>query len=128
LHRLSQLVEAQGKRLLSCSSTAVELASSKLATFQMLSAAGVACVPTWRADSWMKQQMTGGIWVAKPDDGVSSEGCYCLSDVKALDNWLQGREHTHIVQPCRVGVAASLSMLCRDGRAWLLSCNRQLVC
>lgn len=127
LHRLTGMVEAEGKRLLGCSSAAVELAGSKFDTFQALTAAGVACVPSWRADVWMRQQAMGESWVAKPDDGVSCEDSCCLNDVEALRGWLRGREHTHVVQPWRNGAAASLSMLCRDGRAWLLSCNRQLV-
>jgi predicted ATP-grasp superfamily ATP-dependent carboligase len=42
--------------------------------------------------------------------------------------WLkQGRLDSHVVQPWLPGEAASLSVLCRSGEAWLLSANRQLV-
>jgi predicted ATP-grasp superfamily ATP-dependent carboligase len=31
----------------------------------------------------------------------------------------------YLAQPYQQGIAASISMLCRNGKAWLLSCNRQ---
>src|SRR5690606_25860362 len=57
------------------------------------------------------------------------EDIICLGDKEQAIAWLKqaGREHTHIVQPLCVGEPASLSMLCRDGEAWLLSCNRQRI-
>ncbi|HEY8355291.1 MAG TPA: ATP-grasp domain-containing protein [Methylophilaceae bacterium] len=126
LYRLTSMVESRGKVLLGCPSAAVELAGSKLATYRTLTAAGIPCVPSWRGDVWL-QQPEAGIWVVKPDDGVSCEGCRCFSDIETLRQWLEGRECSYIIQPWRDGIAASLSMLCRDGHAWLLSCNRQVV-
>jgi len=66
--------------------------------------------------------------VAKPDDGAGCEDTISLSAPDEMSAWLrQNRQSTHVVQPMRNGMACSLSMLCRNGRAWLLSCNRQLV-
>jgi predicted ATP-grasp superfamily ATP-dependent carboligase len=48
-----------------------------------------------------------------------------FDDIQLLQAWLKGREHTHIIQPFQIGDAASFSMLCKNGKAYLLSCNRQ---
>lgn len=130
LSRLTELVESQDKRLIGCGSAAVNLASSKHATFEALTNAGIACVPTWRASDWVLQshyglQVPG--WIAKPDDGVSCEGSIYERDSDELRSWLRNREYDYVVQPWREGEAASISMICRDGHGWLLSCNRQLV-
>ncbi|PKO24538.1 MAG: hypothetical protein CVU35_08775 [Betaproteobacteria bacterium HGW-Betaproteobacteria-8] len=130
LHRLTELVLARGKLLLGCPPSVIALAASKLETCRVLSAAGISCVPTWSARAWLEQSPDANEqgWVAKPDDGAGCEDTVHSYDIGQMADWLrQGRQATHIVQPMRGGVACSLSMLCRDGRAWLLSCNRQLV-
>jgi predicted ATP-grasp superfamily ATP-dependent carboligase len=130
LLKLSELVTARGKLLFGCPPSAVRPAASKLETCSILSAAGIPCVPTWSARIWLEQYRDSKAqgWVAKPDDGVGCEDTVHLRDADAMNAWLrQGRESTHVVQPMRDGVACSLSMLCRNGIAWLLSCNRQLV-
>lgn len=130
LLRLTELVAKHGKLLLGCPSSAVRLAASKLTTIRALTRAGIDCVPTCSTQEWLAgTRFSGeGGWVIKPDDGVSCEGSIHLHDDMEVDEWLmQNRQLTYIVQPWRPGLAASLSMLCRDGRAWLLSCNRQMV-
>ena len=69
-----------------------------------------------------------GKYVAKPDDGVGCEDTRCFDDFAQMQTWLQqGRQTSHVIQPWLAGEAASISMLCRNGQAWLLSCNQQLV-
>ncbi|PKO52129.1 MAG: hypothetical protein CVU26_07190 [Betaproteobacteria bacterium HGW-Betaproteobacteria-2] len=130
LLKLTELVMARGKLLLGCPPSVIGLTASKLETCRVLSAAGIPCVPTWSAQAWLEQFRDSKEqgWVAKPDDGAGCEDTVHSCDIGQMTDWLrQGRQSTHIVQPMRSGMACSLSMLCRDGRAWLLSCNRQLV-
>ncbi len=66
--------------------------------------------------------------MAKPDDGAGCEDTIQLRDPDEMSDWLRrNRQSTHVVQPMRYGMACSLSMLCRNGYSWLLSCNRQLI-
>lgn len=126
LARLTRVIERSGKCLLGSSSPAVQLAGSKRLTAQRLQACGVSVVPTVLPAQF---EMLPGPWVAKPDDGAGCEDTRYFDDKGALARWLkgQGRELTHVVQPYVAGAALSLSVLCRGGRAWLLSANRQRV-
>ncbi len=131
LARLAEEVVAQGKQLLGPTPEAIRLASSKYATYCLLHDAGVQMVPTCRAGTWAEFSSSypeETLWVIKPDDGVSCEGVTIFSQTSAVQpDLLNVASHDLIVQPYRSGVAASISMLCRDGEAWLLSCNQQLV-
>lgn len=126
LERLSRLVAQHGKCLLNSSPDAVALAASKYATCRKLADAGLAVAPTFRCGEALPPQ--AGLWVAKPDDGVGCEMTRC-GERNALLEWLRdtGGQETHVLQPYLPGIPASLSMLCREGQAWLLSANRQRV-
>jgi tyramine---L-glutamate ligase len=127
LERLSLLVLRHGKRLLNSSPEAVAIAASKRATLSVLADAGLDVTPTFLPDDDLPTY--DGRWVAKPDDGIGCEDSRYFDDTADLRAWLgqQGRMRTHVIQPYLAGTAASLSMLCKDGRTWLLSCNRQMV-
>lgn len=126
LLRLTELVNSHHKTLLGCGVEGVKLASSKLATYLALQAAGVCTVPTYKPQDWPKDQRMH--WVAKPDDGVGCEGSAYFATSETLVNWIaQGREASHIIQPFQTGIPASISMLCKRGQAWLLSCNQQKI-
>lgn len=131
LLRLTEYVIAQGKPLLGCPASMVKLTTSKFQTYQALKQAGVAVVATYAIDEWLSMlpQVDQGLsWVIKPDDGVSCEDAVCLDQISDIVDWIeQGGRMTHIVQPLILGEPASLSMLCRNGVAWLLSCNRQKI-
>lgn len=125
LERLSQLAVAHGKCLLGSMPQAVALAASKRAMATALTVAGVPAVPTYLPEAVPNEKACA--WVTKPDDGVGCTGTRHFADTAALHAWLgQGaRAPSCVVQPYSDGIPASISMLCRDGRAWLLSCNRQ---
>jgi predicted ATP-grasp superfamily ATP-dependent carboligase len=126
LTRLTAMVNGQHKTLLSSSIEAVRLAASKYATCQALQAAGVNAVSTYTFGDW--PQNNPGPWVAKADDGVGCENSCYFESSAALLSWMrQGRESTHIIQPYQKGIPASISMLCHEGCAWLLSCNTQKI-
>lgn len=126
LSRLTELANRQHKILLGCPLEAVNLAASKYATYQVLRQAEICTVPTYRLANW--PQHSTNTWVAKPDDGVGCEDSGYFESSAALLDWMkQGRQNTHIIQPYHKGVPASISMLCKQGQAWLLSCNKQKI-
>jgi predicted ATP-grasp superfamily ATP-dependent carboligase len=131
LLQLTEIVTAQDKLLIGCPSSAVKLTSNKLHTYYALLHAGIDVVPTYTAGQWLagdRQDEPASGWVIKPVDGVGCEDTVIRGKASDVAAWLeQGRQLSHIVQPRRSGEAASLSMLCLDGQAWLLSCNRQKV-
>lgn len=123
---LTELVIGQGKVLLGCGVDSVTLSSSKLATCQAMQSAGIEVVPTYETARFPAQQF--GRCVVKPDDGAGCEGALVFSGAQEFKEWLAGvPEGIYVAQPYLSGTPASLSMLCKDGRAWLLSCNLQKV-
>jgi len=127
LAQMSDLAIVENKILLNSGPSAVRLAASKLATSIKLADAGIPVVPTFRAKEW---QLAGeGPWVAKPDDGIGCEDSRVFHASDAMPAWLAmgDRWQSHVVQPLITGTPASISMLCGNGDAILLSCNRQLI-
>jgi predicted ATP-grasp superfamily ATP-dependent carboligase len=122
LERISTM--ADSKSLLGCTPSAIRIAASKRATALHLEKAGIAVVPTWLPSEFAPRP---GRFVAKPDDGVGCEDTKVFDSADALRLWITQRSATHVIQPWLAGEAASLSMICRNGRAQLLSCNRQLI-
>ncbi|MCB5184488.1 ATP-grasp domain-containing protein [Methylobacillus gramineus] len=124
LYRLSQMIALLGKCSLSSPAEVVKIASSKYATFQLLHAAGMTVVDSHHFPS----VPVASAWVAKPDDGAGCEDSHYFEHQEQLLEWLrQGRLVSHIIQPYIEGHAASISMLCKHGHAWVLSCNQQNV-
>jgi len=122
LERLSAM--AAPGMLLGCPPAAVHIAASKRATALHLENAGIAVVPTWLPSEFAS---CAGRFVAKPDDGVGCEDSRVFDSADAMQTWIAQRSATHVIQPWLAGEPASLSMICRNGRAQLLSCNRQLI-
>lgn len=125
LEQVSRAALESGRILLGSRPPAIGIASSKLASFRCLAAAGVKTVYTCRAPDDLP---TGdGLIVVKPDDGA---GCMDTRLLRrdALPAWWQHHSHAgYVLQPYVPGDAQSLSLLCRNGRAQLLTCNRQRV-
>jgi predicted ATP-grasp superfamily ATP-dependent carboligase len=123
LERISTM--AQSKKLLGSAPGAIRIAGSKRATALHLARHGIAVVPTYLPVEFVPQP---GSHVAKPDDGVGGEDARLFDDCDRMREWLnEGRQHSHVIQPWLAGDPASLSMICHQGRAQLLSCNRQLI-
>ncbi len=127
LQRITDLVESKGKRLLNSSSAAVAICSDKLITAQILDQCGINVIDTVQLN-----QFSGDLrrqWVIKPKDGVG-----CLNNYLVSDNYEFGRvtrqiqqRAGYIIQPYIKGESLSLSCLFKQGKAWLLCCNRQQV-
>jgi predicted ATP-grasp superfamily ATP-dependent carboligase len=124
---MSEMAIRHNKRLLGSSPQAVRHAASKFRTNSTLATAGIPVVPTFRTHVDMPHD--GGPWVAKPDDGIGCEDSRLFRETAAMRSWLaeEDRLQSHVIQPYIAGVPASISMVCKEGKACLLSCNRQLV-
>ncbi len=125
LERLSRLVLANGKLLLGSAPEAIRVAASKIETAELLASHGISAVTTVTVRDPIPAAGDG--WVVKPDDGAGCEHTYHFATLDSLRSWLPCAEENQIVQPYLPGIAASASLFCRDGSAWLLACNRQMV-
>lgn len=112
------------------------IGTSKTLCFEALRDARINTLPVHAAEDLFKpeyyQQLTlqePMPWVAKPEDGAGCEGVQRFPSLTALKDWLKEDEARldYLVQPYQPGIAASMSMLCRNGKGYLLSCNRQHV-
>ncbi|HSI38733.1 MAG TPA: ATP-grasp domain-containing protein [Methylotenera sp.] len=135
LTELTQLIEASPAKNLGCSSQAVELTSSKFASYQALKNANILTIPTYIANEVMLSNLSlKGFfqhgYIIKPNDGAGCEDTLYFADIEALQIWLDLNPEMltgYIVQPYQTGTPASISMLCKDGKAWVLGCNQQKI-
>ncbi len=123
LEDISRRVLDAGKILLNSSPAAVRMAASKRRTLRRLEDCGLPVVPSY--DSWQDLPEHAGEWVLKPDDGVGCEGLRLCRDIEALEG--NEADRLFVIQPLISGLPVSMSMLCEQGRAWLLSCNLQRI-
>ena len=123
LEKLTLLAQKLNKVVLGSSASAIKLAGDKWLTYQSLILYQIPTLETYLANA-LPRGMEGA-YIAKPRDGAGCDDMAYFEDAQLLKIWLKGREHTHIVQPYQTGGAASFSMFCKKGEAYLLSCNRQ---
>lgn len=116
-----------GKRILLGSAPgAVAVAASKLALSRVLAESGVTVVPTYSPHTGLPQD--GGPWVVKPDDGAGCLDTRLFSDRAAALAWIRAHAADgHVLQPFVPGRLGSLSLLCCDGSARVLACNKERV-
>ena len=127
LQQISLLVESKFKRLLNSSSQAVTICSDKLVTAEVLKKNGLAIVEAIQLDVF-----SGKIddpLVIKPKDGVGCLDSHFVTTQSEFDRITALIEYkeSYIIQPYTEGETLSLSCLFRDGKTWLLCCNRQHV-
>ncbi len=125
LLKLMEMACLEGAWILGCSPAAVRVASRKSSTFSILTEAGVTIVPTYDYGNWPR--LPGISYLAKPDDGAGCEDTVCFAQAEDLDEWLIQHQAiaSHVVQPYLTGISASLSCIMHEGRAVVLSVNRQ---
>jgi tyramine---L-glutamate ligase len=126
LKKLTELAIKHQKHIFGCGSESIEITSSKYATFQVLQKARIDTIPTFSIKNWTKGE---GAWLAKPDDGAGCEDTVFFENAGALANWIssQHKEGSHVIQPYLAGKAASISCVMHHGKAYVLSCNSQLI-
>lgn len=108
--------------------------TSKTLCCEALQAANIYTLPVHASEDLLQaayyeqlQKLNIRQWVAKPEDGAGCEGVQLFDSLNDLKEWImQDDRYLHyLAQPYQQGIAASISMLCRNGKAWLLSCNQQ---
>ena len=126
LLRITRQILACGRTLLGNRPDAIEIAASKRATADVLAQAGVAVAPVYSSEGDLPRD--AGAIVAKPDDGAGCQDTLWFGDHEVLRTWLRTHPGPNPVFQAYVrGEARSLCLLCCDGRARLLACNRQRV-
>ena len=114
---------------LGSSLNAIKVAGSKYQTFQLLTKAGLNVVPTYYLNEFsaLVSKDDSQKWVVKPDDGVGCEGAIVFINQMEAERYLLHQIGISVIQPYVSGISASISMLCLNGEAWVLSCNLQKV-
>jgi len=126
LARITREVLNSDRMLLGCRPDAVDIAASKRATAEVLGRAGIPVIPVYADEEDVPPEVNE--IVVKPDDGAGCQGTRLFRSRAELRKWLQAHpDPKRILQPFVRGEARSLSMLCCDGHARLLACNRQKV-
>jgi predicted ATP-grasp superfamily ATP-dependent carboligase len=126
LERLSREI-LRGKRILLGSAPgAVRVAASKLEVARALADGGVAVAPTYSPHAALPDEP--GAWVVKPDDGAGCFNIRLFSDRASALAWIRAdAADDYVLQPFIAGKLGSLSLLCCDGVARVLSCNLERV-
>jgi len=139
LLKLSEMCYEAEVIFIGCEFDATLLGTSKSLTYEALQEAKIFTIPVIAGEDFVLkadfacaqsvQPLNAGRWVAKPEDGAGCDGIRIFDDLQKLMDWLKrdNRYLNYLVQPYQAGIAASFSMLCRGGKGWLLSCNKQHV-
>ncbi|MDH4130632.1 MAG: ATP-grasp domain-containing protein [Gemmatimonadota bacterium] len=125
LEELARMTLAGNRLLLGCRPEAIRLASSKYRTAHALRGAGVPVVPTFRGGESLPPRV--GAWIVKLDDGAGCEGARRVPDWETARRLLADASSGPVAQPWLEGEPSSLSLICCEGRARVLSVNRQRV-
>lgn len=140
----SMLAASNGIKNLGCSLLAVDIASNKYDTCRLLQSANILTIPTYSVSEFLQPDLQQSLlaasaYIVKPIDGAGCMATLYFNDVAAVNAHLNGdagqayqsktspqsTASPQIVQPYQSGIPASLTMLCKQGQAWLLSCNQQ---
>lgn len=137
LLKLSELCYQADVVFLGCEFDSTLIGTSKSLAYEALQEAKIFTIPTVTGDDFVQDEAFLAVqslatsshnrWVAKPEDGAGCDGIKIFDNLQKLMAWLKqdDRYLNYIVQPYQQGIAASLSMICRAGKGWLLSCNEQ---
>ena len=124
LEEVARLLAAAGCEPLLSRAPALAVARSKQATVACLAAHGISAVVTVPLEADPPPASQG--WVVKPEDGAGAADTQLAADAEALARLRRAkRGQGYVVQPFLPGAPLSLSLLAKNGDAWLLACNRQ---
>jgi len=126
---LATLAAAVGRtRWLGCAVPAIHLATSKAATRARLAACHIRVPRSWSPGE--PEPRPDAHWVVKPDDGAGTTDTYLHASFPAAQEDLRERLARGVPSTLEAwidGLPLSLSLLCVDGRAELLSINHQRI-
>lgn len=128
LESLSRKVLLHKRILLGSSPEAVRVSASKLETVRALVKAGIRTVDTYTKSDTLPNQSASSAWVVKPDKGAGCRDTRIFSSpLKALA-WIgESGENDFVMQPFISGQPCSLSLICYEGVARVLSYNKQRI-
>lgn len=135
LLKFAQLTQGLGKVWLGCNLDAIDICGDKLKTHQFLHA-NHASIPTFTLDTFLTYAQKypnvlfahNARYIAKPRFGAGCEDTFTFDTTEDLSQFMQqNRAKSHIIQTFIEGRHASLVMLCKQGKAWLLCANQQLI-
>ncbi|HPN02372.1 MAG TPA: ATP-grasp domain-containing protein, partial [Methylotenera sp.] len=127
---LAEEEKENGAIFLGCGYHATLAGTSKTLCFEALQKASIYTLPVFGGDDLLNADFFAhalkqhdGKWVAKPEDGAGCAGIRLFDSLPLLRNWLveNAFADNYLAQPYQAGIAASISILCRNGRAWVLS-------
>ncbi|MBN3758198.1 ATP-grasp domain-containing protein [Paraburkholderia sp. Tr-20389] len=127
------LADAVGPaRWIGCTKEAIALASSKRATAARLAARGIDVTPALEPAQIEPGNgtHTQGRWVVKPDDGAGGLDTFVFDDAGAARAEYAARcsaQRETVLQAWVEGEPLSLSLICNDAGATLVSINRQRI-
>jgi tyramine---L-glutamate ligase len=138
---LATLAGAVGaERWIGCTTPAIRMTASKSATRQRLAAAGIEVPVSWSPGEpeppgeleppGEPKAAKGTGWIVKPDDGAGSVDAQLHAHfATARDDLLArlARGAASTLEAWIAGIPLSLSLLCREGHAELLTINRQRI-
>jgi predicted ATP-grasp superfamily ATP-dependent carboligase len=126
LERLSRDILRADRILLGSAPGAVRVVASKLGMARALAEGGVPVAATYSPHAPLPDAR--GAWVVKPDDGAGCLDIRLFSDRAAALAWIRtAAAESYVLQPFIAGKLGSLSLLCCDGMARVLSCNLERV-
>ncbi|MDQ0509779.1 ATP-grasp domain-containing protein [Ancylobacter amanitiformis] len=130
LARLVKRLRTRNSRVIAPDDATLRICASKRETAEVLARAGVPVIPTWRPGSVPRGQ--AGPFVIKPDDGAGALDVILVANLPVADLPIANLPAEPIapgaiIQPLVEGAAASLSLLCQQGRTHVLAANRQHV-
>jgi predicted ATP-grasp superfamily ATP-dependent carboligase len=124
LERITQAVVDSRRTLFNGRPSAVRMTASKLATSRALAAAGVPVATTYARAEQVPREAAAV--VVKPDDGAGCVETHVVRDRTELARRdLENVGRTWAYQPLITGEPRSLCILCSEGKARLICCNRQ---
>lgn len=122
-----------GAIFLGCGYDAALTGTSKTLSCEALQAAGIYTLPVFAGEDLIAQDFFDEMlklkvqkWVAKLEDSAGCDGIRLFENLHDLRDWLNvDQRYLHyFAQPYQAGFVASISAVCRDGTAWVLSCNQ----
>lgn len=128
LENLSRQILSHNRILLGSTPAAIHIAASKLRTVRALAEAGIPVVETYTPEDVLPQHIAASAWVVKPDKGAGCRNSRIFSSPPKALAWIAANsDDNFILQPFMSGQPCSLCLICCNGVARVLSCNKQRI-